>query len=107
MAGILIVEDEPEIGAALECDLRLEGYDVEVVRDGQSAGLRGREPGWDLILLDIMLPKKDGFEVCQAKDLRAFSGWKERRNGTGPLEPAGRLSNQPPGCGFFPADMTA
>jgi two-component system alkaline phosphatase synthesis response regulator PhoP len=65
MGSILIVEDEPEIAAALEYDLKLEGYDVEVARDGEHAVLRGREPVWDLILLDVMLPKKDGFEVCR------------------------------------------
>jgi len=65
MARILIVEDETEIAEALEYDLKLEGYEVEVVHDGESASLRGREPGWDLILLDIMLPKKDGFDVCR------------------------------------------
>ncbi len=65
MARILIVEDEPEIAAALAYDLKLEGYEVEVVRDGETASLRGREPGWDLVLLDVMLPKMDGFDVCR------------------------------------------
>jgi DNA-binding response OmpR family regulator len=65
MAKILIVEDETEIAEALEYDLKLEGYEVEVVHDGESGSFRGREPGWDLILLDIMLPKKDGFDVCR------------------------------------------
>ena len=65
MANILIVEDEPEISAALAYDLQLEGYTVEVVSDGESASRRGREPGWDLILLDVMLPKMDGFDVCR------------------------------------------
>ena len=65
MARILIVEDEPDIALGLQLDLRDEGYDVEVVGDGESASRRGREPGWDLILLDIMLPRKDGFEVCR------------------------------------------
>lgn len=65
MARILIVEDEPEIAEALAYDLKLEGYDVEVVSDGESASARGREPGWDLILLDVMLPKMDGFDVCR------------------------------------------
>ena len=64
MARILIV-DEPEIADALEYDLKLEGYEVEVVRDGHRALERGREPGWDLILLDVMLPKMDGFDVCR------------------------------------------
>jgi two-component system alkaline phosphatase synthesis response regulator PhoP len=65
MARILIVEDEPEIAAALAYDLKLEGYEVEVASDGEVASERGREPAWDLILLDVMLPKKDGFDVCR------------------------------------------
>jgi len=65
MARILIVEDEPEIAAALSYDLKLEGYEVAVVADGEGGAQRGREAGWDLILLDIMLPKKDGFDVCR------------------------------------------
>jgi DNA-binding response OmpR family regulator len=65
MARILIVEDEPEIAAALAYDLKLEGYEVEVAGDGEIASQRGREPGWGLILLDVMLPKRDGFDVCR------------------------------------------
>jgi two-component system alkaline phosphatase synthesis response regulator PhoP len=65
MARILIVEDDQAIAIALEDDLRLEGYSVEVVHDGESASRRARESAFDLILLDIMLPKKDGFEVCR------------------------------------------
>jgi len=68
MAKILVVEDEPEIAAALAYDLKLEGYEVEVAGDGDIASERGREPVWDLILLDVMLPKRDGFDVC--RDLR-------------------------------------
>lgn len=62
---ILIVEDEQAIAVALEDDLRLEGYDVDVVRDGDAAVTRARETPFDLILLDVMLPKKDGFDVCR------------------------------------------
>jgi DNA-binding response OmpR family regulator len=65
MARILIVEDEPDIALGLQLDLRDEGYAVEVVRDGEEASRRAREAGWDLILLDVMLPLKDGFEVCR------------------------------------------
>jgi len=65
MARILIVEDDPAIAVALEDDLRLEGHAVEVVHDGEAAVGRGREGAFDLVLLDIMLPKKDGFEVCR------------------------------------------
>jgi DNA-binding response OmpR family regulator len=65
MARILIVEDEPDIALGLADDLAAEGYSVEVVPDGETAGRRGREPKWDLIVLDVMLPKKDGFDVCR------------------------------------------
>ena len=68
MSRILIVEDEPDIALALEDDLRTEGYDVEVASDGETASRRARDGSWDLLLLDVMLPRKDGFEVC--RDLR-------------------------------------
>ncbi len=62
---ILVVEDEPGIALGLEEDLTLEGYDVETVGDGETALRRvGAEP-FDLILLDVMLPNKDGFQVCR------------------------------------------
>ena len=65
MTRILVVEDEPGIALGLEDDLKLEGYDVEVVADGAAAAHRAREGAFDLILLDVMLPGKDGFEVCR------------------------------------------
>jgi two-component system alkaline phosphatase synthesis response regulator PhoP len=65
MARILIVEDEPDIAMVLESDLKMEGYETEVARDGETALRRAREQRWDLILLDVMLPRKDGFEVCR------------------------------------------
>ena len=65
MARILIVEDETDIAFALQSDLRLDGYEVEVTSDGIRGAALGREPGWDLILLDVMLPGKDGFDVCR------------------------------------------
>lgn len=65
MPRILIVEDDAAIAIALEDDLRLEGYQVEVVRDGEAAIKRAREAAFDLIVLDVMLPKKDGFDVCR------------------------------------------
>ena len=68
MARILIVEDEPDIALGLQLDLREEGYEVEVVHNGEEASRVGRQPGWDLVLLDVMLPRKDGFDVC--RDLR-------------------------------------
>ena len=65
MARILVVEDEPPLAMALEDDLKLEGYEVEVVRDGETASRRAREQSFDLVILDVMLPHKDGFEVCR------------------------------------------
>jgi len=65
MTRILIVEDEPAIALGLEDDLRMEGYTVEVAGDGITAARRAREASFDLILLDVMLPGKDGFEVCR------------------------------------------
>jgi DNA-binding response OmpR family regulator len=65
MMRILVVEDEPAIAFGLEADLKTEGYDVEVVGDGEAATRRAHEGKFDLILLDVMLPRKDGFEVCR------------------------------------------
>src|SRR5437867_3474411 len=69
MTRILLVEDEPAIAAGVQDDLKLEGYSVDVVTDGVNAATRGREGQYDLILLDVMLPGKDGFTVC--RELRA------------------------------------
>ena len=65
MARILIVEDEPDIALGLQQDLLLEGYDVEVVNDGERAIDRAGQGEVDLVLLDVMLPRKDGFAVCR------------------------------------------
>ncbi len=65
MARILIVEDEADIALGLQLDLQDEGHEVHVIGNGDEASRRGREAGWDLILLDVMLPQKDGFEVCR------------------------------------------
>ena len=65
MKRILVVEDEPAIAFGLQADLVAEGYDVAVVGDGETAARRAREEIFDLILLDVMLPRKDGFEVCR------------------------------------------
>src|SRR5581483_355273 len=65
MAKILIVEDEPGIAFSLESDLETEGYAIVVVGDGIDAVHRASSETFDLILLDIMLPRKDGFEVCR------------------------------------------
>lgn len=64
MARILIVEDEPDIVLALQEDLRRQGHHTEAATDGEQALRMGKQGTWDLILLDVMLPKMDGFDVC-------------------------------------------
>jgi DNA-binding response OmpR family regulator len=65
MTRILVVEDEPTIAMALRDDLEMEGYEVDVTGDGATALMRANEGRYDLVLLDIMLPKKDGLTVCR------------------------------------------
>jgi DNA-binding response OmpR family regulator len=73
MPRILIVEDEPGIALGLEDDLKMEGYEVEVLADGDAACRRALATKFDLILLDVMLPGKDGFEVCRELRRRGLS----------------------------------
>jgi two-component system alkaline phosphatase synthesis response regulator PhoP len=65
MSKILIVEDEPGIAFALESDLETEGYTVAIITDGAEAVPHALSESYDLILLDVMLPNKDGFDVCR------------------------------------------
>jgi two-component system, OmpR family, response regulator MprA len=71
MQRILIIEDEPEIASYLRRGLVLEGFMVTVASDGQSGLVAARETPHDLVILDLMLPGIDGFEV--ARRLRAAS----------------------------------
>jgi two-component system response regulator MprA len=66
---VLVVEDDTRIAAALRRALIYEGYQVEVAPDGPVALTRARERVPDLVILDVMLPRLDGLEVC--KRLRA------------------------------------
>jgi DNA-binding response OmpR family regulator len=68
---ILLVDDEHSLQTLLAYPLRKEGYEVVSALDGQEALDRFREGSFDLIVLDVMLPKVDGFEVC--RQLRARS----------------------------------
>lgn len=65
---ILLVEDEPGLQLTLADRLRSEGYEVEVAGDGDTGYERATEETFDLIVLDVMLPGKNGFDVC--RDLR-------------------------------------
>ncbi|MFA5143426.1 MAG: response regulator transcription factor [Candidatus Omnitrophota bacterium] len=66
MAKILIVEDDKHILTGLVDNLTLEGYKTIIARDGKEALVQARERSPDLIILDIMLPKLNGFEVCKS-----------------------------------------
>ncbi|UCF37498.1 MAG: response regulator transcription factor [Acidobacteriota bacterium] len=68
MARILIVEDEPDLVLSLEEDLHRQGYETETATDGDQGLKLGKKGGWDLIILDVMLPRIDGFDV--ASELR-------------------------------------
>ena len=65
MSRILVVEDERAIAFALDADLRSEGYAVTVATAGDQGLELARAEPFDLVLLDVMLPGKDGFEVCR------------------------------------------
>jgi len=71
---ILIVDDDPNIVVSLEFLMKREGYAVSIATDGEAAldAVSASVP--DLILLDVMMPKKDGFEVCQT--IRANPAWQ-------------------------------
>nr|WP_319564179.1 response regulator [uncultured Rhodoferax sp.] len=62
---ILVADDEPNIVISLEYLLKREGYIVMIARDGEEALAVIRREQPDLVLLDVMMPKKSGFEVCQ------------------------------------------
>ncbi len=63
---ILIADDEPNIVISLEFLMKKEGFDVAVAVDGEEALAKVASFAPDLILLDVMMPKKSGFEVCEA-----------------------------------------
>jgi DNA-binding response OmpR family regulator len=66
VARILVVDDEPDIVLGLQEDLRRQGHETVTAPDGPRALALGRKGHWDLILLDVMLPGLDGFDVCAA-----------------------------------------
>ena len=65
---VLLIEDEPGLIITLTDRLTSEGYTVETALDGEAGYERARTEGFDLIILDVMLPRKNGFDVC--RDLR-------------------------------------
>ncbi|MBC7217331.1 MAG: response regulator transcription factor [Candidatus Caldatribacterium sp.] len=71
MGRILVVDDEQAVGEILRLYLEREGFEVTVVYDGEAALEAVRRHPFDLVLLDLMLPKKDGWTVC--REIRSFS----------------------------------
>ena len=74
---ILIADDEPNIVISLEFLLKREGYEVVVAHNGAEVLVRVRAERPDLAILDVMMPQRNGFEVCQ--DLRQDPEFKDLR----------------------------
>lgn len=66
MPKILIVEDEPDMARGLQFNLEARGFEVVIARDGEEGYRAALAERPDLVLLDVMLPKRDGYEVCRA-----------------------------------------
>ena len=64
-ARVLVVDDEPDLVRILQFGLKAAGYEVESATDGQEGLKKAREMKPDIILLDLMLPKLDGYKVCR------------------------------------------
>ena len=62
---ILLAEDEENIREGIKLNLELEGYEVEIAKDGKEAIKKFKEQHFDLLLLDIMLPEVDGYQICE------------------------------------------
>jgi DNA-binding response OmpR family regulator len=71
--SVLIVDDEPNIVRSLEFLMTKAGYEVRVARDGEQALSEIAKAPPDLVLLDAMMPKRDGFDVCQT--IRGNPDW--------------------------------
>ena len=70
---VLVVDDEPNIGRSLEFLMRRAGFEVAVARNGREALAALEGPPPDLVLLDVMMPEFDGYEVCER--VRARPEW--------------------------------
>jgi DNA-binding response OmpR family regulator len=75
--SVLIVDDEPNILLSLEFLMRKTGYEVRTAKDGEEALAKILQAAPDLVLLDVMMPKIDGFSICQ--QIRANPAWNDVR----------------------------
>ena len=74
MRSVLIVDDEPNIVLSLQFLMKKAGFDVRTARDGEEALAEIARAAPDLVLLAVMMPKRDGFDVCQT--VRANPAWQ-------------------------------
>jgi two-component system, OmpR family, alkaline phosphatase synthesis response regulator PhoP len=75
--SVLVVDDEANILLSLEFLMKKAGYDVRLARDGEEALAEIGKARPDLVLLDVMMPKRNGFDVCEA--IRANPEWRAVR----------------------------
>jgi DNA-binding response OmpR family regulator len=75
--SVLVVDDEANVLLSLEFLMKKAGYDVRTARDGEEALAEMRKARPDLVLLDVMMPKRNGFDVCET--IRANPDWKDVR----------------------------
>ncbi|MBI3710211.1 MAG: response regulator [Proteobacteria bacterium] len=75
--SVLVVDDEPNIVLSLEFLMAQAGFDVRIASDGDAALKALSERAPDLVLLDVMLPGRNGYELCQT--IRANPDWKDVR----------------------------
>ena len=76
-ASVLVVDDEANILLSLEFLMKRAGYDVRIARDGEEALAEIKKARPDLVLLDVMMPKRNGFDVCEI--IRANPEWRDMR----------------------------
>ena len=75
--SVLVVDDEPNIVMSLEFLMEQAGFEVRVAADGEAALKAMEDKVPDLVLLDVMMPKRDGYDLCQM--IRAKPEWKDVR----------------------------
>ena len=75
--SVLIVDDEPNILLSLQFLMKKNGYEVRTAKDGEEALAEISRAAPDLVLLDVMMPKIDGFSMCER--IRANPAWRDMR----------------------------
>jgi two-component system, OmpR family, copper resistance phosphate regulon response regulator CusR len=78
VSRILIIEDEPKVASALQEGLEHEHYQAEIAHTGEEGFERAISHKFDVILLDVMLPARNGFEVLRTLRQRDWKCWRKR-----------------------------